>query len=228
MPTPGNVSGTSSGGGGLASLLGPGGGALGGLLGSLLGGSGSTNTSNGSTSGNTSSNSSGSNTTNANSSSTPNLPDWYTQFLKGMIPQFQNASFNASKPLLGQPQQAQYNQGVNQGANQTQNNLLQMLAKHGALNSGRAATSATDISNFAQGQKNQYAAQMPVINQQNSQSQMAQLLGLQNNFKPPVVGQSNQSSSISDLIQQMLGQQNSTTTNTTHQGGTGLLGSIFG
>jgi hypothetical protein len=212
---------------GAATGLGGGiGGALGGIASTLLGNQGSTVNTTGTTASNTSGSNSSTNTNQNQSTTNPNLPGWYSQFLQGLVPQFQSASFNASKPLLGQPQQAQYNQGVNTGAAQSQSNLMQMLAKHGALNSGRAATSSTDISNFAQGQKNQYAAQMPVINQQNSQSQIANLLGLQSNFKPPVVGQSTSGSSISDLISQFLSQQNGTTNQTQKTAGTGLLGML--
>ena len=147
----------------------------------------------------------------------------------------QGAYQNAQRPLLGQPQQAQFMQGLNQNYNQAQQSTLSQLAKMGALNSDRAAQTLTGLNLGKLSQQNQYLAAAPVQNRQYADQQQNGILGLMNSLKIPY-GQTttNQQQSLTDVLNQLSSlfnnQSNQTSTGTTtqHEGGTGLFGSIFG
>jgi len=125
--------------------------------------------------------------------STPNLPSWYSNFLQSLPGQFQGLSQtlsqNATKPLYGPQQQASFFQSVDQQKGQDQMQLNSQLASQGALNSGRAAEMNTSLMQGASQQKNNYLAQVPLMNAQYQSGQLGQLmqsLGLQSGFTSPI------------------------------------------
>ena len=179
----------------------------------------------------------GSQSTNGLSSTDYNLSPQFQQMQNGIPAQWSQMMYNASKPILGQNQQTAYMGQVNQGYNQSAQNLMQMLAKRGALSSGSAGSALSNLAVNKMGQQGQYLAQAPVQNQQYSDAQQQAVMAQGMGYKP-MVGQTtaNQSQSyslqdISNFINQLFSTQGTstqtgTTNSTTTKGGTGLMGAI--
>lgn len=198
----------------------------------------STNTSANQQSQTANSNSSVTGQTSGLSTTNPNLPDWYNQFLQTIPSQYQNlgAQYQGlNKPLYGQQQEANFRQGLNQQTGQSMQTLIQQLAKSGALNSGRTATSLTGL-NIAKNQNlNNYLTQTPLLNAQFKQANLGQqgsLLNSASQFKIPygsttTQDQASNQQSLSDAFSQLFGNQSSSGTQTQTQSG-GLFQSLLG
>jgi hypothetical protein len=172
---------------------------------------------------------------------TPNLPGWYQSFLQGMPGQFSglNAQLGslAGKQLYGPQQQANFQQQQNQQIGQSQSNLTQMLAKSGALNSGRAADSATQLQLGGLRNMGQYMSQVPQMNAQFQQSVLGQQgnnLANMANFKVPY-GQTTNQGDIQSMLNSMFGNTNTSgssmqdsNSTQTQQASGGLFQSLLG
>lgn len=192
-------------------------------------------------------------TTGANqSSTTPNLPGWYSSFLSSIPGQYASLAkaftANANTPLLGAPQQAAFQNNLNQTQSQMAQALTSQLASRGALNSGNASQMQTQLALGGQKQLSDYLAQVPVTNaaykQQNLQG-LASLASAEGGFTSPIsafgttttgqqTGTTNQNSSsqsLTDLINNFLQSSNSTGTSDstgTSQTSTNLFSSLLG
>lgn len=160
--------------------------------------------------------------------STPNEPDYFSQFRQGLIPQFQNAVFNASKPVFGQGQMAQYLSNLNGEASGAGNRLKQMLAKTGGLNSGRYATGLSNIESGRLGAIGKFNQQLPFMEQQGKNERLNSLLGIGTNFagRAPV-GTSNAGDAFSQMFNSGSANQ-SGTSNTNGTGNASQSGQPFG
>jgi len=119
---------------------------------------------------------------------------------------------------------------VNQQYGQAGQSLLSQLAKAGALNSGRAATSLTNLNLGKLGQLGNYNAQVPIQNAQYSTSGLQGALGLMSGFKP-AYGSTTTNNSLQQILNQLNTQNQSNTQGTSQTKSTnssGLLGSLFG
>lgn len=169
-------------------------------------------------------------------STNPNVPDWYNQFLVNMPGQFQSLGNQfgqlANHPLFGAPQQANFQENLNRSALGAQNNVMSQLAKSGALNSGRAATSLMGIQNNKTNQLGNYLNNATLQNAQFKSSQLqnqGNVLNAASNFKIPLGQTSNSSSNVTanqfnDLMSLLTG--NSSGTQTSQQSG-GLFQSLL-
>lgn len=229
---------------------------IGGLVGGVLGGHKTNNTSGsqnetGSYSNTGTSSQSGQQTSTGQTSAqqtqttTPNLPDWYKSFLAGMPAQFaglqQQLQQQATKPLYGAPQQAQFEQQMNQLYGQAGKDVTSQLAARGALNSGRAAQVQTGLDIGKAGQIGGYLAQVPLLNAQNQQAVQGQLLQNQGQmagwnptgaFGSTTTGSSVQNT-LNNLISALSGNTSQTgtsqqtgTSKSNQSGGSGLLGKL--
>jgi hypothetical protein len=171
------------------------------------------------------------------STTSPNLPSWYTSFLSSIPGQYQTLASQiasqSSKPLYGQPQQAAFQNNLNATQHQAQQQLTSQLASQGALNSGRAAQMQTGLALGGQEQLSDYLSKAPIMNAQNQQALQSQQLGVtqgQAGFTSPIgafgttttnqgtnngvqtgtqTGQTSSStSSITDLINQFVNASN--------------------
>jgi hypothetical protein len=192
------------------------------LLSGLLGGNSSS-----STNGSQSSNSTG--TTSGNSSgvstTTPNIPSWYSSFLQSLPGMFSQQMSQAQTPLLGNSQIASYMNGVNQtfgGANQT---LLSQLAKNGQLNSGAGAQAQTGLQLGKLSNINNYLSQVPVQNATFSQQYGNPLLSTGMGFSLPVSAYGSTSTNSGSTYGNTSSNSNSSNQSTTKQG-SGLLGKL--
>ena len=212
---------------------------LGGAIGSLFGSGGTSQSTSGitNTSGTSSSDATQSSAQNQSGqqtqTSTPNLPEWYSNFLQSLIPQYQRQFAQATQPVIGQQQQAQQLQGINQRYGDALKQVQSQLARSGALDSGRAAQVYTGLQLGKLGEQNNYLAQVPVQNATFSQQFGNSLLGQGMGFKAPY-GET--TSGFNNAWQNYFGNQSSTAQNqsstqqnqTTKNSGSGLFGKIFG
>ncbi|MDE1766576.1 MAG: hypothetical protein KGI27_09960 [Thaumarchaeota archaeon] len=169
---------------------------------------------------------------------TPNLPSWLSNYYQGMPGQQQNllaqAGAAAGKPLYGQQQQANYQQQLNQQLGQANQNLQSSLARSGALNSARAGQAQTGLALGGAQQMGNYLANVPLQNaqfQQQSLGQLGNMLTNAMNWKPPVIGQTtNQNQLYNQLLNSLSSgtSQSDTSGTTTQQTSGGLLQSLLG
>lgn len=164
-------------------------------------------------------------------STTPNLPAWYQSFLSSIPGQFQGLAQtlqqNASTPLYGPQQQANFQNQLAHSQATAGQTLQSQLASSGALNSGRAAQMQTQLALGGQSQLSNYLSQVPQENAAYQTSQLgalSSLLGQQAGFTSPVsafgstTAGTNQSTSLSNLITQLL--SNNSATGQTSSNGT--------
>lgn len=165
---------------------------------------------------------------------TPNLPQWLTDFYQNIPGLYGNITGQlqsmAQQPLYGPRQQANFQQQLGQQYGQAQQNLLSNLASRGALNSGAGNIAQTQLA-LGQGQQlGNYLAQTPLLNAQYKQSVLGQLgntTANAGNFRPPVIGQTtNDLQSFNDLMNSL--QQMSSSGTQTQQTSGGLLQSLLG
>ncbi len=231
---------------------------------SLLGaGPKTTTTSTNTALGSNSQTSQGTNTTNASqtgqtqgtsgqqfgSTSTPNVPDWYKNFLSAIPGQYQGLAgqlqSQATKPLYGQQQQANFQNQLAHQTTNTSKDIQSQLASQGALNSGRSADVQTAAALGGQQQLSNYLAQVPQQNAQyqtQQQQALSNLIGQQQGFTSPIsaygqtaagtqqgqTGQTQQSQqqSIQQLLQNILS-SNTSQGQQTQQTQTNPFASIF-
>jgi len=154
----------------------------------------------------------------------PNNPEWYNTLMQqigGGFGHLFNSIPNANKPLYGPQQEAQFRESTGQQYRQASQDLSQVLASTGALNSGRAAQAQTGL---AIGQANQigdYLAKVPLLNAQNQQNLFQQQLGALNaagGFKPNfgTTTQTDQQS-IQDVLSQLFGSASGSSNTTATQ-----------
>jgi len=209
--------------------------ALGGIGGQLFGSMPSSQnvTSNQNTTSNTDSSNSQSGNTSSNgvTSTNPNLPGWYDSFLQSLPAQYRNLMYKATQPVVSPGMQANYIQGVNSQYGGAQQQLQSILAKSGALNSGRAAQAQTGLMTNKLGAINNYNAQIPFQNNAAQMQYGSGLLGQGMGFKAPY-GQT--STNFNNAWQNYFG-NSSTNANSQTSGsqitkspGSGLFGAIFG
>lgn len=152
-------------------------------------------------------------------STTPNLPAWYQSFLQSIPGQYSSLSAtlnqNAQKPLVGPQQEANFQQDLGKTTNQMSQTLQSQLASQGALNSGRADQSQTQLALGEGQQLADYKAGVPLTNadyQTKQNTLLGQLLGQQQGFTSPVsaygstTSGNNQQTSITDILNQLFGQ----------------------
>src|SRR5262249_39268837 len=203
--------------------------AIGSVIGGIFGSPGSSTkgSGNSSSAGINNNNSSSNASSNSTSAISPNLPDWYSKFLQGLPSQFNQLLYQTSQPAIGQQQIAQYQQNLDRQVGNATQQTMSQLAKAGALNSGRAAQSITDLQLGKMGDMSNYLAQVPVINQQQMFNQGSQLLGQGFGFKAPY-GQTNQNwnNNWNNSSVDTLSTNTSAQNQKNHNGGSGLLGAI--
>lgn len=181
---------------------------------------------------------------------TPNIPGWYSSFLASLPQQYASLqgvlSQNATKPLIGAPQIANYDQAVNAQTNAQRQQLQSQLAAQGALNSGRATQMNTALDTGATGLIQGYASQVPLQNaayQQTQLDQLMKLIGQGQSFTSPIAAfgttqagtGAQQGVSSTDTIQQLLEQilggfqnsGNSTTSTSSKQNSGALWGGVI-
>lgn len=169
----------------------------------------------------------GSNSTSFQNVTTPNLPSWYSTFLSSIPQQMQSlyssVNQNAQKPLYGAPQQAAFQQNLNQTQGQGLQALNSQLASMGALNSGRAAQNQTQTFLNGQNQLSNYLANVPLLNSQNQLSQnqlLNSINGQAAGFTSPISAfgstQTGNQTGLTQLLTSLLG---SNTSNTSTSGG---------
>lgn len=99
-----------------------------------------------------------------------------TGFQNALAGNIQKGMAQSNQPLYGQAQQEQYLNNLNSLANSSISSLQSQLARTGALNSGAAASGATQIGLGRMGQQANYLANVPLMNRQ-AQLQAAQTYG---------------------------------------------------
>lgn len=173
--------------------------------------------------------------TGGTSTVTPNMPSWYQNFLQGMPQQFQGVQQKLQQqtqtPLYGAPQQANFQQQLNQNLGAAGNNIASKLASTGALNSNRYGQALTGLNTAGVQQMQDYLAKTPLLNAQFQQSALGQLANNtanMGNFKIPI-GQTTTQQQIQDLVQQLSGSsQTQASSDTTQQTSGGLMQSLLG
>lgn len=153
------------------------------------------------------------------SSTTPNLPSWYNQFLAAIPGQYQSLAStlqsNVSHPLYGPQQQAAFQGNLNQNQAAAQKTLTSQQAANGSLNSARAGQEQTQLGLGGQQQLANYLAAAPQLNaayQQQNLGQLQQAIQGQQGFTSPIAagGTTTQSDSLNSLINQVLGYSSGT------------------
>jgi len=88
----------------------------------------------------------------------------------------------ANQPIYGEAQKASFLSNLNDLSSAAGENLKQMLASSGSLDSGRAAQGFGDIERGRVGQAGQFFAGLPFMEQQAQSQRFNDLFGLANNF----------------------------------------------
>lgn len=144
-----------------------------------------------------------------------------------LLPQYQGLSYQASQPLIGQPQIASYQAGLNTQTGAAQQQILSQLAKSGALNSGRASTALTGLQLGKMNNLSNYLANVPVVNQQNSMQNGLNVWNAGNNFKVPYgTNYGNFSNSWNNAFNNNYATNTNTSSQTQRNSGSGIFGAL--
>jgi len=122
-------------------------------------------------------------TTGVNSSTTnPLEPDYFSEFRKNLIPNFQAALTKAQQPVYGQAQEAQFSNNNNANTNNALANLRSVEASKGILDSGASANAESKILQGGAANLSNYQTSVPGLNSQAYFANTGGLLGLGSNF----------------------------------------------